>query len=101
MLSPIARLLLGVPATSVASERAFSEAKLIDTRLRSMLGDEIFGDLIFISKNLPDDSNLDEFMSLLHQLGAAESAARKLLEELNNIVDVPDDTSDELGDDFE
>lgn len=65
MMSRIARLLLGIPATSVESERTWSEAKLIDTRLRSQLGDDIYGDLIVISKNLPENGDMQEFIDML------------------------------------
>ena len=53
-LSKVARMFLGMPASSVASERAFSTARLIDTRLLSQLGDELFADLLFITKNMPE-----------------------------------------------
>ena len=101
MLSRVARLLLAVPATLVSSERTFSEAKLIDTRLRSMLGDETFGDLVFISKNLPDGGNLDTLIAGLTRLTEVDSAAKKLFEELKQLTVNVDNDSDEEDDDSE
>ena len=50
-------MLLGIPASSVMSERAFSKARLVDTRLRAQLGDEIFSDLLFMAKNVSEKDN--------------------------------------------
>ena len=90
MLAPVAKLLLGMPATSVPSERTWSTTKLIDTRLRTSLGDEVFGDLIFIAKNLPESGKFQDFMSTLLKLNAATKAVHELV----NITEDGDHGSD-------
>ena len=90
----MARLLLGIPALSVASERTFSKAKLIDTRLRTSLGDEIFADLVFISKNLPEDSDLNSFIKSLQQLGKQEETIKRLFDDIEDIEATQDDDSE-------
>ena len=97
LLTPVARLLLGIPASSVASERTFSEAKLIDTRLRSSLGDEIFGDLIFISENLPSD-DLEDFLRLVQTLAKHEASMKELIAELETIDCDEEDASELVAD---
>ena len=84
LLAEAARMLLGIPASSVTSERAFSKARLIDTRLRAQLGDEIFADLLFIAKNLPDTAKMDEFID--HLLALAEEYDQ--MDELSDAVPV-------------
>ena len=90
MLAPVAKLLLGMPATSVPSERTWSTTKLIDTRLRTALGDEVFGDLIFIAKNLPESDKFQDFINILLTLNTATQNVKKLLD----IADDGDDSSD-------
>ena len=92
LLAPVARLLLAIPATSVDSERTFSETKLIDTRLRTSLGDELFSDLLFISKNLPDSGNRDSFILITQRLAAANDAMRGFVSELDALSDDDDDS---------
>ena len=73
-------MLLGIPASSVTSERAFSAARLIDTRLRAQLGDELFSDLLFIAKNLPDNGRIDGFIALLLDLAEEHGQMGQLAE---------------------
>lgn len=50
-LSVIAKRVLAVPATSVPSERIFSSAGLIVTKLRNRLSSEVVDQIIFLNKN--------------------------------------------------
>jgi hypothetical protein len=50
-LSVIAKRVLAVPATSVPSERIFSSAGLIVTKLRNRLSFEVVDQIIFLNKN--------------------------------------------------
>ena len=52
LLSRLAKRIMGIPATSVASERVFSTAGDIVTATRSTLRAENVDMLIFIKKNL-------------------------------------------------
>ena len=71
-------MLLGIPASSVTSERAFSLARTIDSWLRAQLGDDIFADLLFIAKNLPDDGDIDAFIDRLLDLAEAHGVIDEL-----------------------
>jgi hypothetical protein len=51
VLSRIAKKFLGVPATSVPSERIFSSAGLLITKLRNRLSSELVDKIIFLNKN--------------------------------------------------
>ena len=88
LLANVARMLLGMPATSIASERVWSETKLNDTRLRTSMGDEVFADLVFIAKNLPDSSNLDSFLSLMTRLAKTSASMQRLFDELDHLDDI-------------
>lgn len=95
MLAPLAQLLMGIPATSVSSERTWSETKLIDTRLRSSLGNDLFGDLVFIAKNLPPHADLDSFMKRLFNLSFLAKSTQDLLVGLDNDNESSDDDNNE------
>ena len=51
-MATLARIYLGVPATSVPSERVFSTAGDIVTAQRSRLAGDHIDQLIFLKKNL-------------------------------------------------
>jgi len=62
-LAIIAKRVLSVPATSVPSERIFSSAGLIVTKLRNRLSPEIVDQIIFLNKNKLDVSHSDPHSS--------------------------------------
>ena len=71
-LVPVARMLLAIPASTVASERSFSRAGDIDSSKRGSLGPELFSDLLFIAKNAPEIGQFEEFFSLLRRCNEEE-----------------------------
>jgi hypothetical protein len=50
----VARAYLGIPATSVASERVFSRCGLVCSDRRSSLSPQHVEELVFLSQNLPE-----------------------------------------------
>jgi hypothetical protein len=50
----VARAHLGIPATSVASERVFSKCGRVCAERRSLLSPQHVQQLVFLSKNMPD-----------------------------------------------
>jgi hypothetical protein len=50
----VARAHLGIPATSVASERVFSKCGRVCSERRSLLSAQHVQQLVFLSKNLPE-----------------------------------------------
>lgn len=52
-VAEVARSVLGIPATSVASERLFSKCGLIISDRRSSLSPQHVEQLVFLSQNLP------------------------------------------------
>lgn len=51
----VARAYLGIPATSVASERVFSKCGRVCTERRSLLSPQHVEQLVFLAQNLPDE----------------------------------------------
>ena len=74
----------------MASERVFSDAGLFDTLLRSMLGDEIFEDLVIISHNMPRDVTV--FLKSLEAVAKLDPSIGKLSTKVADSFD--DDGSD-------
>ena len=60
-IAVIAKRVLGVPATSVSSERIFSAAGLLINKLRNRLSSDIVDSIIFLNKNkVPNDIVSDD-----------------------------------------
>lgn len=51
----VARAYLGIPATSVASERVFSKCGRVCSERRSLLSPQHIEQLVFLAQNLPND----------------------------------------------
>ena len=64
-----------------------------------MLGDELFSDLVFISKNLPHDDDYDKFIDGLKRLNTLASQAKALFSELDSVVTAGSDSDDDIVDD--
>ena len=63
ILSIIARKYLGIPATSVASERLFSDAGNHITSRRSLLDPGLLGKMVFLKRNMQTMDNINVFPS--------------------------------------
>jgi len=61
ILSIIARKYLGVPATSVASERFFSDAGNHITAKRSLLDPGLLGKMVFLKRNMNTMDHINVF----------------------------------------
>lgn len=66
ILSIIARKYLGIPATSVASERLFSDAGNHITAKRSLLDPGLLGRMIFLKRNMQTMDHINVFPSDLN-----------------------------------
>lgn len=54
-VAAVARVYLGIPATSVASERIFSKCGRVCTERRSLLSPNHIEQLVFLAQNLPNE----------------------------------------------
>ena len=74
-LASLARLAMVLPVTTATVERSFSDMKLIKTRLRSRLGEEILNHTMRISIEGPDKLNSEDLDSIIQK----EKKTRKLM----------------------
>ena len=66
ILSILARKYLGIPATSVASERLFSDAGNHITAKRSLLNPSLLGKMVFLKRNMQTMDYINVFPSDLN-----------------------------------
>lgn len=91
-------MLLGMVATSVPSERAFSGTGAIHTKQRYLLSAYMLDDLTYIRANLPSLSMFDAFLAelFMHCQEEATRIIHVLDQEETDDVDVINDDNDDV-----